>query len=72
MLHGTADSPEDGGGAVTNITMAREFEAKLRDAGKPVETGYYEGSRHNEIFTNPAQYRDEVQRVLRFFSRYLH
>ena len=43
MLHGTADGPEDGGSAVTNIKMAREFEAKLRDAGKPVETAYYEG-----------------------------
>jgi len=72
ILHGTADGPEDGGAAVTNITMAREFEAKLRDAGKSVETAYYEGSRHNEIFTNPALYRDEVQRILEFFSRYLH
>jgi dipeptidyl aminopeptidase/acylaminoacyl peptidase len=46
ILHGTADSPEDGGVAVTNVQMARDFEAKLRAAGKPVEAVYYEGGRH--------------------------
>src|SRR5262245_41281493 len=29
MLHGTADSPADGGAEVTNVQMARDF-AKLR------------------------------------------
>ncbi len=66
MLHGTADSPADGGVAVTNIQMARDFEAKLRASGKSVEAVYYEGGRHNDIFSNPTQYRDEVQRVLAF------
>jgi carboxymethylenebutenolidase len=72
MLHGTADSPEDGGAAVTNVQMARDFEAALRAAGKPVEAMYYEGGRHNDIFMNSAQYRAEVQQMLAFFLRYLH
>jgi dipeptidyl aminopeptidase/acylaminoacyl peptidase len=71
ILHGTADSPADGGVAVTNVQMARDFEAKLRSAGKPVEAVYYEGGRHNDIFSSPTQYRDEVQRMLTFLRRYL-
>ena len=71
ILHGTADSPADGGVEVTNIQRARDFEAKLRAAAKPVEAVYYEGGRHNDIFTNPAQYRDEVQQILTFLRRHL-
>ena len=71
ILHGTADSPADGGVAVTNVQMARDFEAKLRSAGKPVEATYYEGGRHNDIFSSPTQYRDEVQRMLAFLLRNL-
>lgn len=71
ILHGTADSPADGGVAVTNVQMARDFEAKLRSAGKPVEAVYYEGGRHNDIFSSPTQYRDEVQQMLTFLRRYL-
>jgi dipeptidyl aminopeptidase/acylaminoacyl peptidase len=72
ILHGTADTPTDGGVAVTNIQMARDFEAKLRAAGKPVEAVYYEGGRHNDIFTSSTQYRDEVQKMLTFLRRHLH
>jgi len=71
MLHGTADSPADGGGAATNVQMARDFEAALRAAGKPVEAVYYEGGRHNDIFTSSTQYRDEVQRMVAFLLRHL-
>lgn len=71
ILHGTADSPADGGVAVTNVQMARDFEAKLRSAGKPVEAVYYEGGRHNDIFSSPTQYRDEVQQMLTFLRRHL-
>jgi dipeptidyl aminopeptidase/acylaminoacyl peptidase len=71
ILHGTADSPADGGVAVTNIQMARDFEAKLRAAGKPVEAVYYEGGRHNDIFTSSTQYRDEVQKMVTFLRRHL-
>jgi len=71
MLHGTADSPADGGAEVTNIRMARDFEAKLRTAGKPVEAVYYEGGRHNDIFSSSTQYRDELQRMQAFLLRHL-
>jgi len=71
ILHGTADSPSDGGVAVTNIQMVRDFEVKLRAAGKSVEAEYYEGGRHNDIFTNSTQYRDEVQKMLAFLRRHL-
>jgi dipeptidyl aminopeptidase/acylaminoacyl peptidase len=70
VLHGTADSPDDGGVAVTQIDMARDFEKKLRAAGKPVESVYYDGGRHNDIFSNPTQYRAEVQEMLKFLGRY--
>src|SRR6266511_1941043 len=70
ILHGTADSPADGGVAVTNIQMARDFEAKLRAAGKPVEAVYYEGGRHTDIFSSAMQYRDEVQQMLAFLRRH--
>ena len=70
MLHGVADSPADGGSALTNVQMARNFEAALRRAGKPVEATYYEGG-HIGIFTSAAQYDDEVQRIVAFLRRYL-
>jgi carboxymethylenebutenolidase len=71
MLHGTADSPADGGSPLTNVQMARDFESALRAAGKPVEAAYYDGSGHNAIFTDPGQYRDEVQRMRAFLQRHL-
>lgn len=71
MLHGTADSPDDGGGPNTNMQMARDFEARLRAADKAVEVMYYEGGRHNDLFTNATQSRDEVQRMLGFLLHHL-
>jgi carboxymethylenebutenolidase len=71
ILHGTADDPADGGVAVTNVEMARGFEAALRAAGKSVEAVYYEGGRHNGIFSDDAQYHDEVRQILAFLLRHL-
>jgi len=71
MLHGTADSPADGGGAFSNVRMARDFESSLRASGKRVEAVYYEGGRHNAIFTDSTQYRDEVERMVAFLQRHL-
>ncbi|HXG70476.1 MAG TPA: dienelactone hydrolase family protein [Gemmatimonadaceae bacterium] len=71
MLHGTADSPADGGSTFTDVQMARAFEAALQRAGARVEAKYYEGGRHNDIFTNAAQYDDEVQRMTAFLRRHL-
>jgi len=71
MLHGTEDSPADGGSGFTNVQMARDFEVALRRAGKRVESKYYEGGRHNGVFTSAMQYDDEVQRITAFLRRHL-
>jgi len=67
ILHGTADSPADGGSAFTNVQMARDFEAALRRIGKPVEAQYYVGSGHNSLFTSSKQFDDEAKRMAAFF-----
>src|SRR5262249_52174016 len=71
MLHGTADSPADGGSELTNVQKARDFEEKLRMAGKPVEAVYYDGGRHNDIFSSWTESRDELQRMRAFLLRHL-
>ncbi len=71
ILHGTADSPADGGSAFTNVQMARNFEAALRRARKTVEAIYYEGAGHNAIFTSATQCDDEVQRTIAFLRQHL-
>jgi dipeptidyl aminopeptidase/acylaminoacyl peptidase len=71
ILHGTADGPADGGSEFTNVRRARDFEAALRRAGRPVETMYYEGGGHNGIFTSAAQRRHEVRRTVAFLRRHL-
>jgi dienelactone hydrolase len=70
MLHGAADSPADGGVAVTGVQMAHDFEAALRRAGKSVEAKYYETGGHNSLFSDPAQRRDEVRRILGFLREH--
>lgn len=72
MLHGTADSPADGGTTFTNVEMARDFEAALRRVGRPVEAMYYEGGQHNGILSSSTQHDDEVQRIVTFLRRYLN
>jgi dienelactone hydrolase len=71
MLHGTADSPADGGSAVTNISMANQFETALRSANKNVEANYYKDGGHNGIFTNSAQFEDTIQRMSKFMQNKL-
>jgi carboxymethylenebutenolidase len=71
MLHGTANSPDDGGSALADVQMARNFEAALRRAGKPVDAKYYEGGGHNSFFSNSPQHDDEVTRIQEFFLRHL-
>jgi pimeloyl-ACP methyl ester carboxylesterase len=66
ILHGTADSPADGGSSITNIEMARQFEAALRKANKQVGTKYYEGSGHNNLFIDATQLNDTVRRISAF------
>jgi carboxymethylenebutenolidase len=69
ILHGEADSPGEGGSPMTDVRMARAFEAALRAAGKPVEAVYYDGAGHNAIFTNPDLYADELARLRQFLRR---
>jgi len=71
ILHGTADGAADGGSEFTNVQRARDFEAALRRAGKPVEAMYYEGGGHNGIFTSATQHDDEVKRMVAFLRRRL-
>jgi carboxymethylenebutenolidase len=68
MLHGTADSPADGGSTFTDVEMARGFEEALRRAGRPIESFYYEGGRHNGIFASPSQHDDELKRIVAFLQ----
>ena len=73
ILHGTADGPADAGGgsAISDVALARDFEAALRRNGKSVEANYYEGGGHNTFFTNSTQRDDEVKRMISFLRRYL-
>jgi len=67
ILHGVADSPSEGGSEMTNIQMARNFEAAVRRAGKPIEAHYYEAG-HNGLFANRAQAEDTVRRISGFLK----
>ena len=69
ILHGTADSPQEGGSAVTNIKKVRQFETALRAANKDVEVKYYEESGHNSMFVNSSQFDDVVNRVSGFLTK---
>jgi carboxymethylenebutenolidase len=71
ILHGTADSAADGGSPVTDVQMARNFEAALRRAGASVEANYYPGGEHNGIFAYPKQYEDQTERMKSFFAQHL-
>ena len=69
MIHGTENNSDEGGSPLSNIEMARQFEAALRAANKDVEVKYYEGSGHNALFSNPAQFDDVVRRVSDFLRK---
>lgn len=71
ILHGEQDSPEDGGGPITDVRRARAFQVALQDAGKPVDAVFYEAGRHNGLFASPSQHADEVQRMKAFLQQHL-
>ncbi len=73
LLHGTADGPADGGGgsALTDIAVARQFEAALRASHKPIEVKYYSGSGHNAIFSDSTQFEDTARRVVSFVGAHV-
>jgi hypothetical protein len=60
-----------GGSAFNTVEMARNFEAALKRAGKPVEAKYYQQGGHNAFFSDAAQRDDEVRRRAAFYRRHL-
>jgi dipeptidyl aminopeptidase/acylaminoacyl peptidase len=70
LLHGAADSPANGGAPVSGAQRAHDFEAALRRARKSVKAKYYKTGGHNSLFTDPAQHRDEVRRILGFLRQH--
>ena len=71
ILHGAKDSPADGGSAVTDVKMARSFDAALRIAGKTVEAKFYSTGTHSGIFASRTQRADELRRIAAFLRRTL-
>ena len=71
MIHGTENNPDEGGSPLSNIEMARQFETALRTAKKDVEVKYYEGSGHNALFSNTAQFDETIKVVSTFLLKKL-
>jgi dienelactone hydrolase len=71
ILHGAGDTSVDGGSAFNTVEMARNFEAALKRAGKPVEAKYYQQGGHNAFFSDATQRDDEVRRMAAFYRRHL-
>lgn len=71
ILHGTADGPADGGGVNTEVALARDFEAALRQNQKPVEAHYYVGGGHSTFFTNSTQRDNELKMMIAFLRLHL-
>jgi dienelactone hydrolase len=67
IMHGTADTF----GENTRAVLARQFEASLRVNKRQVETAYCEGCGHNTFFTDRAQRRNELTRMVEFLRRHL-
>jgi uncharacterized damage-inducible protein DinB len=71
LIHGTADTPADGGSPFTAVDSARAFEAAMRRAGREIETVYVAGGSHNGLFASAAQYDASVQRIAAFLRERL-
>jgi dienelactone hydrolase len=71
ILHGGVFKPNEGGSPIGKVEMARAFEARLKRAGKPVESTYYEYGGHNSLFTDAKQRDDEIRRMVAFYARHL-
>jgi dienelactone hydrolase len=69
LFHGVADNPADGGSEYTRVEAARQFEAAMKRAGKSVEVKYYDGASHNGLFSDAAQFDDEVRRIAACLTR---
>jgi hypothetical protein len=71
MIHGTENNPDEGGSPLSNIEMARQFETALRTARKDIQVKYFEGSGHNALFSNSAQFDETVKLVVTFLQKKL-
>lgn len=71
VLHGTADSPANGGSPITDIQRARQFVDAMHRAGRSPEVVYYKGSPHSGLFSGPKQHQDEMQRMAGFIHKQL-
>jgi carboxymethylenebutenolidase len=71
LLHGAGDTARDGGSAFNTIEMARNFEAALKRASKPVEAQYFPDAGHNAFFTDARQRVEEVRRMAAFYRAHL-
>ena len=72
VLHGTADgNPSEGSSEFAKVEMARQFEARLRTAKRDIEVKYFEGSGHNAIFSNSAQFDESVKLIFTFLRKKL-
>jgi dienelactone hydrolase len=69
ILHGATNNADEGGSALSNVEMARSFESAMRRLGKPVTAIYYEGSGHNGMFNDHAQFDDVVRRTAAFAAQ---
>lgn len=70
-FYGTADGPADGGDVDTQVALARDFEAALRQNQKPVEAHYYQRGGHNTFFADSTQRDDEPKTMIAFLRRHL-
>jgi alpha-beta hydrolase superfamily lysophospholipase len=71
IIHGTENNPDEGGSPLANIEMARQFETALRTARKDIQVKYFEGSGHNALFSNSAQFDGTVKQVVTFLLKKL-
>ena len=71
IIHGTENNPDEGGSPLANIEMARQFETALRTARKDIQVKYFEGSGHNALFSNSAQFDGTVKQIVTFLLKKL-
>jgi dienelactone hydrolase len=67
VFHGTADSPQGGGGPESAIERARALEARLSERGADFAVVYYPGADHSDFWIVPEQRADSYARMIAFY-----
>lgn len=70
LLHGTADSPAEGGSEMTAVRRASDFASALTVAGRVAEVEYFEGAGHNALVADGAHRARSVRRIVVFLRRH--